>query len=68
LKYVSVNSWDENSNLASVKLENGYYEVGDWYDEMLRVICEFVDGGSDLFGLVGKEDSPKALGGERYTR
>src|SRR5215211_4357404 len=52
LKYVSVNSWDENSNLASVKLENGYYEVGDWYDEMLRVICEFVDGGSDLFGLV----------------
>jgi hypothetical protein len=45
LKYVSVNGWDENSNLASVKLDNGYYEAGDWYDEMLWVKREFVAQG-----------------------
>jgi hypothetical protein len=55
LKYVSVTGWNENSNLASVKLDNDYYDVGDWYDEMLRVICEFVDGGVRPFwsGEVG---------------
>jgi len=49
LKYVSVNGWNENSNLASVKLDDGYYEAGDWYDEMLRVIREFIDGGVKPF-------------------
>jgi hypothetical protein len=45
LKYVSVRGWDEHSNLACVKLDDGYYKVGDWYDEMLRVQSEFIDRG-----------------------
>jgi hypothetical protein len=32
-----------------VKLDNDYYEAGDWYEEMLRVIREFVDGGVKPF-------------------
>jgi hypothetical protein len=49
LRYVSVKGWDENSNLASVKLDGGNYETGDWYDEMLRVQGEFVDAGVRRF-------------------
>jgi len=49
LKYVSVKGWDENSNLASVKLDDGYYEAGDWYDEMLWVIREFIVKGVKPF-------------------
>jgi hypothetical protein len=49
LRYVSVKGWDENSNLACVKLDHGYYEVGDWYDEMLRVQKEFIAQGVEPF-------------------
>jgi hypothetical protein len=49
LKYVPVKGWNENSNLACVKLDDGYYEAGDWYDEMLWVETEFVAKGVKPF-------------------
>jgi hypothetical protein len=52
LKYVSVRGWDENSNLASVTLDNGYYEEGDWYDEMLRVQREFIAEAQSLVNCI----------------